>query len=412
MAVLLALVLALLGLAIWSVLASRSSKAQRPASEAPGTARVGRRDFVRALRLNGTVEAVRSRAITAPQIAGGRFEAMIITKLVRSGTAVKQGDLLAEFDRQGQIRNFLDKQAEYRDLEDQIAKKQADEVAARAKDETELKQAENALEKAKLEMLKNELIPRIDAEKNQETLEEAQANLKALRTTFDLKRRAARAEIHGLEIQRDLARQTMLYARRNEERMTVHAPMDGVVVLNNHWRGGAMGEVQEGDQIYSGFSFMQVVNPSAMEVRVKANQADLLDLQLGLRAQVRLDAYPEMVFPATLEELAPIGDPGQFSDKVRTFAAIFTIQGSDPKLMPDLSAAVDVELERQASVLVVPRESVITDNGQAYVRAKNGLAFEKHPVKLGPKNDFQAVVESGLRAGDIVERNLDGKIAD
>ena len=57
---------------------------------------------------------------------------------------MKKGDLLVEFDRQGQIKASLDRRAEFLDFEQQIAKKQADHQAARAKDESELKQAENA----------------------------------------------------------------------------------------------------------------------------------------------------------------------------------------------------------------------------------------------------------------------------
>ena len=89
---------------------------------------------------------------------------------------------------------------------------------------------------------------------------------------------------------------------------------------------------------------MQVVNPATMQVRVAANQQDFPHLQVGQTAKVRLDAYPELVFPAKVDQLAPIGENGSFSAKVRVFAVIFSIQGNDPKLMPDLSAAVDVDV--------------------------------------------------------------------
>ncbi len=396
----------MLGVAVWAIVAKRPAKTEAQASEAVGTVKVERRDFVHTLRLAGTTEAVQSRAVLVPQLSGQNFGQMVITKLTPAGTKVKQGEVLVEFDRQGQIKAFLDKQAEYHDLVDQVAKKRADEQAARAKDETELKQAEDDLKKAELEMQKNEISSRIQAEKNRETLEAAKANLKALRETFELKRRAAQADIRILEIQRDRAKETMLHAQKNQDEMTVRSPMDGTVVLNTIWKEGKMGEVQEGDQVRPGQSILQVINPAAMQIRVPVNQADLLGLELGRRAQVRLDAYPGMAFPAKLDELEPIGMNGRFSSTIRTFTATFTIQGSDPKLMPDLSAAVDVELERVPNALLVPRDSVIAENGQSYVEAKSGLGFEKHGVKLGPENDVEVVVESGLRAGDLVERNI------
>jgi HlyD family secretion protein len=379
-----------------------------PQATVPGTATVERRDFVHTLRLTGTTSAVEARAVLVPQLSAQNFSELVITKLAPAGTKVKEGDILLEFDRQSQMKEFLDRQAEYQDFVDQVAKKRSDEAAARAKDETELKQAEDDLEKAKLEMLKNEISSRIQAEKNRETLDEDQANVKALRATFDLKRQAALADLRILEIQRDRAKARMLYAQKNESKLTVRSPLDGVVVLNTIWKGGKMGEVQEGDQARPGQGIMQVINPAAMQLRVPVNQADLLELHTGQHAQVQLDAYPGMMFPATLESLEPIGKNGQFSDTVRTFTATFSIQGSNPRLMPDLSAAVDVELERVPNALIVPRSSIVSEGGRTYVEAKSGLGFEKRSVKLGPENDVDAVVDSGLQAGDIVERNVGG----
>jgi len=301
------------------------------------------------LRLKGTTEALQARAILAPRLSGQSVPTLTIIRLTPGGTRVKQGDLLVEFDRQAQMRDYFDKKADYQKLVDQVAEEQAKENAARAKDETELKTAEDDLQKAELEIQKAEIVSRIDAEKNQENLDEAKATYDQLRETFDLKRKAAQAAIRILEIQRDRTRQTMIHAQTNSDLLQIHSPLDGVVVLNTIWKQGTMGEVQEGDQIRPGVPFMQVVNPSTMQVRVLANQQDFPALQVGQSAKVRLDAYPELVFPAKLDQIAPVGEAGDFSNKLRSFVVIVSIAGNDPKLMPDLSAAVDVDLGKAAS---------------------------------------------------------------
>jgi HlyD family secretion protein len=301
------------------------------------------------LRLKGTTEAVQARAILAPLLAGQSVPTLTIIHLTPAGTRVKQGDLLVEFDRQAQMRDFVDKQADYGKLVDQVAEEQAKENAARAKDETELKTAEDNLRKAELEIQKAEIVSRIDAEKNQENLDEGKATYDQLRETFDLKRKAAQAAIRILEIQRDRTQQTMLHAQANADLMQIRSPLDGVVVLNTIWKQGTMGEVQEGDQVRPGVPFMQVVNPSAMQVRVMANQQDFPSLQVGQTAKVRLDAYPDLEFHAKLDQLAPIGEGGDFSNKLRSFVVIVSITGNDPKLMPDLSAAVDVDIAKQSA---------------------------------------------------------------
>ena len=141
----------------------------------------------------------------------------------------------------------------------------------------------------------------------------------------------------------------MLHAQANADLMQIRSPLNGVVVLNTIWKQGSMAEVQEGDQVRPGVPFMQVVNPASMQVRVMANQQDFPGLQIGQTAKVRLDAYPDLVFTAKLDQLAPIGEGGSFSGKVRAFVVIVAIEGNDPKLMPDLSAAVDVDVAKESA---------------------------------------------------------------
>ncbi|MGH9427329.1 MAG: hypothetical protein ACRD2L_13625, partial [Terriglobia bacterium] len=284
----------LLALVGWRYWHQRRSDAMVAGAPVLNIAKAERRDFVRTLRIHGIVEAVQAYTVTAPRLSGsgttgsgtggggggggfggGGGGTLVITTLIRSGTLVKKGDLLVEFDRQGQIKASLDKQAEFLDFEQQIAKKHADHQAARAKDESELKQAENAVEKASLDMRKNEIVSKIDAEKNRQYLEEAKANHKQLLETLELKKRAAAAELKVLEIQRDRAKAAMLYAEGNSEKMSIRAPLDGLAVVSSIWKGGRMDEVQEGEEIRPGFPILQVVNPALMQVRSRINQADL-----------------------------------------------------------------------------------------------------------------------------------------
>jgi HlyD family secretion protein len=302
------------------------------------------------LRLTGRTQAVQAQSILAPRIAGEQLGTLTITFLAQTGSRVKKGDLLAEFDRTAQIRDFMDQQAKASDQDDKVLEAQAKEIADRATDETEITQAEDALSKAQLEMQKSEILSRIDAEKAKENLDEAQATLAQLKETFDLKRKAAAASIKILEIQRDATRRAMEHAQANAALMQIHSPIDGVVVFNTIWKEGKMGEVQDGDQVRPGVSFMQVVDPAAMEVQARVNQEDVLALSIGEPARVHLDAYPELVFPARLESIDPMGQAGDFSSKLRQFTATFSIQGADPKLMPDLSAAVEIGAPGQDAV--------------------------------------------------------------
>lgn len=397
-------------LTFWSHRSGASQSAVTPGNSGGTlrTATVARGDFVRSVRIHGTVEAINSHAVAAPRLIGQSLNTMVITKLTPAGTAVKKGDLLVEFDRQNQIKAALDRRAEYRDFVEQIKKKQAEHAAARAHDDTELRAAESLLEIAKLDMLKNEILARIDAEKNQLSLDEAKARLQQLRETYELKRRAAQAEIHVLEIQRGRAMNAANHAEQNSEKMAVRSAIDGVVVFNPIWKGGQMADVQEGDEVRAGVPFLQVINPASMQVRARVNQADVSKLRTGQKVSVRLDAYPDLRFSGTVEQIAAIGVASGLSDKVRGFVVRFAIEGSEARLTPDLSAAVDVELERRPGALVVPRDAVFTENGQSYIRVKNGAGFENRAVRIGPANDNDIVIESGVEPGAVVLRGTAG----
>jgi multidrug efflux pump subunit AcrA (membrane-fusion protein) len=226
--------------------------------------KVTRRDFVRGVRLSGTVEAVESTTVSTPRLRGQGNNSLVIMRLVPSGTSVKPGDLLVEFDRQDQIRNALDRQADLNDLEQQIRKSQAEEASAKATDDSTLMQAESALQRARLELVKNDMLPKIEAEKNTLALEEAEAKLKQLKATYDLKRRAAAAAIHVLEINRDRAARSMQQAQANAERMLITSPIAGIAVIKTTWKNSGMLELQEGDEVRAGTPVVEVVDPSAM----------------------------------------------------------------------------------------------------------------------------------------------------
>jgi multidrug efflux pump subunit AcrA (membrane-fusion protein) len=119
---------------------------------------------------------------------------------------------------------------------------------------------------------------------------------------------------------------------------------------------------------------------------------------------MHLDAYPGMTLPAVLEEISPLGHTGQFTEAVRTFTASFSVQGTDPRLLPDLSAALDLDLGTQKNVLVVPWQSIGMEAGHSFVWLKIRVGFEKRRVETRSRNDLDAVINSGLSEGDIVRR--------
>ena len=188
------------------------------------------------LRLHGLVEAVEFFNLVTPSGINGQ---LTIVHIAPKGTHVKKGDLIVEFDRQQPLREAIDKQAEWKQLEEDIRKKQAELKLQEAVDDTAIKTAENDLALARLETTKNDVLPRIEAEKNTLNLQAAEARLPSLRTSVALKRKAAAAELEILEVKRDRAARVRDRAMATAEALLVLSPIDGLVVPRTLWKTGA-----------------------------------------------------------------------------------------------------------------------------------------------------------------------------
>lgn len=337
------LLLAALQIAACGAPSVRASGGEPKEGPKPAAPPVSARPSASTFRLHGTIEPVHSRMVTVPRLTGTGIGSIVIVRLAKAGTIAKAGDELVEFDRAAQIKTARDREAEYHDFVEQINRKRADQTSARAKDETALVAAEHAVRSAELDMLDNDLIAPIKAQENSLALEEARARLTQLRHTFDLKRRSEGADLRVLEIQRDRALNAWKHARGNADKMQIAAPIDGLIVLKTIWKNGTFGEMQEGEEVRAGQPILEVVDPSAMRVRARVNQADIDRVRIGQPARIVLDSYPTREFTGRLEQLSPVGATSGISNRVRTFLAMIAIDGTDPHLLPDLAAAVDLQ---------------------------------------------------------------------
>ena len=70
------------------------------------------------------------------------------------------------------------------------------------------------------------------------------------------------------------------------------APMDGLVVMSQIWRGNEMGQVQVGDRVGPGQGFMKIVNTKSMQVEGSINQVESSELPLGQLAKIKSRRIP------------------------------------------------------------------------------------------------------------------------
>lgn len=345
------------------------------------TAKVTKGEFVVALSENGRLAAKRSMTVSAPRIRGS----LQIVKLVEEGTLANQGDFLVQFDPTEQETTLRDAKAELRIAEANLEK-------AKAQYEMDLKQLELELKKAE----------RTSAEKLSEApviRKEGELELDIARLNYDNRKKSLQAEIEKTEVEVGKARDKKDQATRDLEKMTLTAPIPGLVVYLETWKGSSMSKIQEGDNPWPGMGLINLPDLSSMIVETTVSEVDVSKVKKGQKVEIRLDAVPGPVFAGEVTDVGTLAQPKSRGSQINVFEVEVQIDSVDERLKPGMSAKADIVTEVYDSVLSVPIEAVFESEDTTVVYSSGG---KKIPVALGARNDRAVIVTSGLNEGDEI----------
>jgi len=333
-------VASLVAISLWGAGCGARQAPVSPVAQPIRSATVELPDPPRGVRTVGTLAAQRITMVQVPRIAG-QGGALTLVKLVPNGSLVHVGDLVAEFDNTAEVKSQRDVQAKFDDLSHQVEQKRAEDRSNAAKRASDLAQANADLEKARLEIRKGPVLSEIDQLKNAEKLRDADEHVKSLLRSNQLHDASERAEVGVLALQRDRQKLTLAQAQKNLEKLTVKAPIDGMVSLDNVWKNNSMGHAQEGDQLWGGNPLLHIFDPNSMVLQLSVNEADGAALVPGSTAVVHLDAYPALTFTARFDSASPVA-ASALGSSLKTFSARYVLDSKDPHLLPDLTVAADI----------------------------------------------------------------------
>lgn len=280
----------------------------------------------------------------SPEVAGELIEIA-----VKEGQAVKKGDLLVRIKP-----DFYKAQLEQQEAA--LASSRASSVLSQArlvKAEQDFKQSNDLYQKKLIS----------DAE-----FIAAQTNLNVAKADYE----SSLAQIRRTEGSLDQSRDQL-------NKTTIYSPMDGSISSLT----SEVGERVVGTNQFAGTEIMRIANLDSMEVRVKVNENDIINVKVGDHAIVSVDAFPGRRFEGRVAEISSsaltTGSTGSSnaaalaasaSDEVTNFLVKIRITDKDAKLRPGMSATVDIETETVPNVVAVPIQSVT-------VRAEGGKTTEE-----------------------------------
>lgn len=386
-------------------------KTEAPKTSAPGPdlhfVKASKGSITKTLRLAGQTSAREFVNITAPKTSGPESDKpLILLKLVSAGAPVKKGQLIASIDAQATADHVDDVADFVKQADADVRKRKAEQEVEWETLQQTLRQAKSDMDKAKLDAKTSVLLTDIERELLELNAEETAARYKQLQQSMALYKSGYDAEIRILELTRE--RQKRHHDRHASDltKFEIHAPMNGLAVMQQIWRGGDMSQVKEGDQVYPGLLFLKVVNPASMQLEAKANQVESSELRVGQKVKIHLDAFPGSEFDGHIYSIGALATGGWIQNTyIRNIPVNIKIDGADPRLIPDLSAAGDVSIDEAHDVVTVPLGSVRESHGRASVMVRQGDAVQERSVVLGLRNGEQVAVVSGLQAGEEVKVN-------
>lgn len=248
----------------------------------------------------------------------------------------------------------------------------------------------------------------------------SEADFTAAKTNLNV----AKADYDSSLAQIRRAEGSLTQAKDSLAKTVIYAPIDGQISsLSNE-----VGERVAGTGSYGGAEIMRLADLDNMEVRVKVNENDIVNVKLGDPVAVTVDAYPGRKFAGAVNEISSsaitTGSQGgslaaSASDEVTNFLVKIRIKDKSAKLRPGMSATVDIETETVENVVSVPIQSVT-------VRAAGGKTAEEiqaakaKEAKERSGNDLEVVNEKEdarrnrdnlqrvvfIKSGDTVKQRL------
>ncbi len=397
---------ALIGGGVWLAyqLLNRTQTGQGEMAPSVQTAKVETGPLEKVIRLTGETSARNFASITVPIMRGpDSAREMVLIKLVEAGSFVKKGDAIAEIDAKTAADHIEDVKATILQAESNIKKRKAEHSVDWENLQQTLRVAKADLDKARLEQRAAEVRTPLDQELLKLSVEENDARYKQLQGDLASRQLIQKAELHILDITRQRNGMDLNRHLNDLKRMSFTAPMNGLVVMSTFFRAGENTQIQLGDQVYPGQTIMKIVDTSQMQVQSNANQAESNRLRIGQPATITLDAFPGLRFPGKVYSIAAMGMGGMRQNYyVRNVPVKITIDGADPRLIPALSAAVDVVVERKENATLVPLSALQSRTGKPVVFVRRDQRFEPREVTLGEQNATHVDVVSGVSPGDEI----------
>jgi len=195
----------------------------------------------------------------------------------------------------------------------------------------------------------------------------------------------------------------------NLEKTTFYSPIAGIITSLRVEEGeiALMGTMNN-----PGTILMSIADLSIMEVEIEVDETDVIGVELGQFAEVKVDAFPERPINGKVTEIGSSAlQNTTASEESKDFKVVITLEDPPDNLNPGLSASADIITAEKMDVIAVPISSLVLkeekgendDTSQeegVYIIIDNRAVFT--PVIKGIMGELMIEITSGLEEGQTV----------
>ncbi len=190
------------------------------------------------------------------------------------------------------------------------------------------------------------------------------------------------------------ARERLSQRQVEQEELIVRAPFGGVISQRYADPGAFVTPTTTASSSLGATSSSIVEVAKGLEVIAKVPESDIGRLKLGMRASVRVDAFPDRRFAAVVRQIAPRAVK---TNNVTSFEVKLSLLDPAPELRIGMTADIDFQTGQLQARTLVPTVAIVTETGRPGVlRVGKDQQPTFEPVELGASSGKDTQILSGL----------------
>lgn len=351
-------------------------------------------NFKASITETGDLQAINAISINMPPIGfqyGWNFK---IIDLVKNGSIVHKGDIIAKIDPSNIQKVIIDKETRIEIEEGNLNKMIIQQENALKSLETKLEeeQANYDLKKLEFEKFKFES----PQKRKIKQLEFKQVQISKNKEILNIEKQGiiSKNQIKIQKIKVEQIKTSLENAYNALKMMNVKSPIDGIVQIKQNRRTRQNYKI--GDEVYMGQSFALVPDIQTMKVKTFINELDYPKIKTGQKVLIRLDALPEVVFHGQITYLGKLSKPIGKKQSIKVFDAEIVIEEKDERLKPGMTVSCQIYYADMEDVTYVCNECLLNENGKHYIFLKDK---KRQQVQTGPSNTVNTVILNNVKEG-------------